>query len=58
MIIPGINLLVYVHSQDDIRYQSTRSWWDSLLEGEVTTGLGTHACCDEQESRRNKMPHR
>ena len=39
MIIPDINLLVYAHNQDDIRYQSARIWWDSLLEGDVTIEL-------------------
>ena len=39
MIIPDINLLVYAHNQDDIRYDSARSWWNSLLESEESIGL-------------------
>ena len=39
MIIPDINLLVYAHNQDDVRYEAARAWWDNLLEGEEDIGL-------------------
>ena len=39
MIIPDINLLVYAHYQDEIRHDSARRWWNSLLESEETIGL-------------------
>ena len=38
MIIPNINLLVYAHNQDDVRYEAARSWWDNLLAAEESIG--------------------
>ena len=32
MIIPDINLLLYVHNQDDERHAVARSWWEGLLD--------------------------
>ncbi len=39
MIIPDINLLVYAHNRDDVRYEAARSWWANLLEGEENIGI-------------------
>ena len=39
MIIPDINLLVYAHNQDDVRYEAARTWWDGLLQGDDTIGI-------------------
>lgn len=39
MIIPDVNLLLYAHSEADMRFDLANQWWRDLLSGTEEVGL-------------------
>ena len=39
MIIPDINLLVYVHNDQSLNHRAAMRWWEGLLNGTESIGL-------------------
>ena len=39
MIVPDVNLLVYVHNEGTPWHDNARAWWERLLKGTETVGI-------------------
>ena len=39
MIIPDLNLLIYVHNAADERHAAARRWWEGCLNGDEPVGV-------------------
>ena len=39
MIIPDLNLLLYAHREDEVHYEASSQWWQSLLDGDESVGV-------------------